>query len=216
MVERDGDAFADDLKELTRAAGLSVREVARRTGISRSTVQDALSGRVFPRQDTVLAIVSACDADELEWRDRWLEEDRSRRPAPPDPTPPSPPARRLLRPPLTMPRLAVLLVTLAAAVALLFAVWPSGAHGRSGTGTHCQPARRYEVTRSGNLLSAHRSVMGTTQPGDVFYATRLNAAPYAGRHYGVLERTGQWGYIDVGKVTHPRATCIPHTLPPGG
>jgi transcriptional regulator with XRE-family HTH domain len=61
-----------DLDELRLLVGLSYRELARRTGCARSTLHDALTGRRFPRLDTVLAIAQACGGDTTNWRQRWV------------------------------------------------------------------------------------------------------------------------------------------------
>lgn len=61
-----------DLDELRLLVGLSYRELARRTGCARSTLHDALTGRRFPRLDTVLAIAQACGGDKASWRARWV------------------------------------------------------------------------------------------------------------------------------------------------
>jgi transcriptional regulator with XRE-family HTH domain len=61
-----------DLDELRLLGGLSYRELARRTGCARSTLHDALTGRRFPRLDTVLAIARACGGDPARWRLRWV------------------------------------------------------------------------------------------------------------------------------------------------
>ena len=61
-----------DLDELRLLGGLSYRELARRTGCARSTLHDALTGRRFPRLDTVLAIARACGGDTARWRLRWV------------------------------------------------------------------------------------------------------------------------------------------------
>ena len=63
--------FAGDLESLRLSAGLSLRTLGRSSGIPRSTLSDALSGRRAPRLDTVLAIVRACGADADPWRRRW-------------------------------------------------------------------------------------------------------------------------------------------------
>lgn len=68
--------FGIDLDELRLLVGLSYRELARRTGCARSTLHDALSGRRFPRLDTVLAIARACGGDTTCWRDRWVAANR--------------------------------------------------------------------------------------------------------------------------------------------
>jgi transcriptional regulator with XRE-family HTH domain len=64
--------LAGDLDELRLLVGLTYRELARRTGCARSTLNDALTGRRFPRLDTVLAIVAACGGDVPSWRERWV------------------------------------------------------------------------------------------------------------------------------------------------
>jgi transcriptional regulator with XRE-family HTH domain len=64
--------LAVDLDELRLLVGLTYRELARRTGCARSTLHDALTGRRFPRLDTVLAIVRACGGDVASWRERWV------------------------------------------------------------------------------------------------------------------------------------------------
>jgi tetratricopeptide (TPR) repeat protein/transcriptional regulator with XRE-family HTH domain len=68
LPDRD---FAADLQSVRLQAGLSVRELVRSCQIPRSTIADALSGRRFPRLETVLAIVRACGADPDPWRRRW-------------------------------------------------------------------------------------------------------------------------------------------------
>ena len=65
------EKFAADLDELRLLVGLTYRELARRTGCARSTLHDALTGRRFPRLDTVLPIVRACGGDVASWRERW-------------------------------------------------------------------------------------------------------------------------------------------------
>lgn len=61
-----------DLDELRLLVGMSYRELARRTGCARSTLHDALTGRRFPKLDTVLAIAKACGGDSVRWRLRWV------------------------------------------------------------------------------------------------------------------------------------------------
>ncbi|SHF93122.1 helix-turn-helix domain-containing protein [Streptoalloteichus hindustanus] len=75
--------LAVDLDELRLLAGLSYRELARRTGCARSTLHDALTGRRFPRLDTVLAIVRACGGDVAGWRARWTAATRRATATPP-------------------------------------------------------------------------------------------------------------------------------------
>ncbi len=56
---------------------MTYRELSRRTGCARSTLNDALTGRRFPRLETVLAIVRACGGDAASWRRRWVAASRS-------------------------------------------------------------------------------------------------------------------------------------------
>jgi transcriptional regulator with XRE-family HTH domain len=72
MVNAVRAKLAGDLDELRLLVGLTYRELARRTGCARSTLHDALTGRRFPRLDTVLAIVRACGGDVAGWRERWV------------------------------------------------------------------------------------------------------------------------------------------------
>ncbi|MEV6236964.1 helix-turn-helix transcriptional regulator [Lentzea sp. NPDC051838] len=71
-----------DLDELRLLGGLSYRELARRTGCARSTLHDALTGRRFPKLDTVLAIARACGGDMMSWRQRWVAASRCQRTVP--------------------------------------------------------------------------------------------------------------------------------------
>ena len=76
-----------DLDELRLLVGLSYRELARRTGCARSTLHDALTGRRFPKLDTVLAIAQACGGDTMNWRQRWVAACRRARCQPIDQVP---------------------------------------------------------------------------------------------------------------------------------
>lgn len=67
--------LARDLDTLRRSCGMSYRDLARHTGCPRSTLNDALRGRRFPRLSTVLAIARACAADQDYWRARWTAAD---------------------------------------------------------------------------------------------------------------------------------------------
>ncbi len=218
--------FAADLKELATRNGFSVRDLARATGVARSTVGDALQGRRLPRLDTVLAIVRACGAGDEPWRTRWTGIQLTRTPAatappptetapPPaaapgdgEPTDPVPATRRVSR---------IVLAVAAGICALVlggvgYAIARGTAHP-APAGPSCEPVRRYDVVQSGNLLDASHRIVTTTRPGDVFYAYALDASPYTARHFGLLERTGQQGYVDAAKLAHGTAACLPTRLP---
>lgn len=70
--------FTADLASMRLAAGLSLRDLARSTGVPRSTLSDAFAGRRTPRLQTVLAIARACGADPEPWRRRWAEMSKHR------------------------------------------------------------------------------------------------------------------------------------------
>lgn len=86
------DDFAADLDALRHGVGLSLRDLVQASGIPRSTLSDALSGRRLPRLATVLAVARACGADPAPWRHRWAVLSQQRNsgtdPAPPPAAPP--------------------------------------------------------------------------------------------------------------------------------
>src|SRR4051794_11827321 len=64
--------FARGLRALRRDAGNpTLRALQERTGFSDSTLSAAMSGRVRPSLDVVLALVPALGGDPLEWTARW-------------------------------------------------------------------------------------------------------------------------------------------------
>ncbi|MBP2327930.1 WD40 repeat protein/energy-coupling factor transporter ATP-binding protein EcfA2 [Kibdelosporangium banguiense] len=66
--------FAGDLRLLRDKAGKpSYRELARRAHYASTTLSDAAGGRRLPTLAVVLAYVSACDGDVVEWEQRWRE-----------------------------------------------------------------------------------------------------------------------------------------------
>jgi transcriptional regulator with XRE-family HTH domain len=64
--------FARALRALRKAAGNpTLRALQQRTGFSDSTLSAAMSGRVRPSLDVVLALVPALGGDPAEWAARW-------------------------------------------------------------------------------------------------------------------------------------------------
>jgi len=73
-LERDGSAvreLAYWLRDLRTQSGLTYEQLARQAGYSRSTLQEALSGKRLPTLQVTLAIASACNGDEADWSDYW-------------------------------------------------------------------------------------------------------------------------------------------------
>ncbi|HEX6354040.1 tetratricopeptide repeat protein [Actinophytocola sp.] len=71
--------FADRLRELVNASGYSLRDLARKTRLSKSGVHDALDGEHFPSLEKVVKIVRVCAGDEKWWREKWAEVNAARR-----------------------------------------------------------------------------------------------------------------------------------------
>jgi transcriptional regulator with XRE-family HTH domain len=65
------ERFASDLRALRQAAGNpTLAALDRRSGISKSVLSDALSGRVLPTERTVEGLTRALDADVRLWAER--------------------------------------------------------------------------------------------------------------------------------------------------
>jgi tetratricopeptide (TPR) repeat protein len=66
------EAFADDLRQLRRAAGNpGYRTMARRAGYSASALSSAAAGRALPSLAVTLAYAGVCGGDLKEWEQRW-------------------------------------------------------------------------------------------------------------------------------------------------
>src|ERR1700759_318620 len=63
--------FAQQLRLLRQEAGLTLRQLAARTGLSAATLSVAASGRELPTWKVTSAYVQACGADPEDWRVRW-------------------------------------------------------------------------------------------------------------------------------------------------
>src|ERR1700760_554735 len=73
--------LAQQLRLLRQEAGLTLRQLASRTGLSAATLSVAASGRELPTWKVTSAYVQACGADPEDWRVRWGHSARlSRRP----------------------------------------------------------------------------------------------------------------------------------------
>ncbi len=65
------NSLAARLRGLKETSALTVRDIADRSSIPRSTVSEAMTGRRLPSEETVLAIARACGGDTTEWRTLW-------------------------------------------------------------------------------------------------------------------------------------------------
>lgn len=85
--------FAFWLRDLRSTAGLTFDQLARRTGYSTTTLNDAMRGLTHPTRPVTLAIVGACGGDRQKWAVFWgqvhraLDKDASAGPADLDPPP---------------------------------------------------------------------------------------------------------------------------------
>jgi transcriptional regulator with XRE-family HTH domain len=69
--------FAQQLRLLRQEAGLTLRQLAGRTGLSAATLSVAASGRELPTWKVTRTYVQACGADPEDWRARWEHSTRS-------------------------------------------------------------------------------------------------------------------------------------------
>lgn len=65
--------FAYWLRDLRGSAGLTLDQLARRTGYGRTTVSDAMRGEIHPTRPVTLAIVGACGGDVRRWGEYWAQ-----------------------------------------------------------------------------------------------------------------------------------------------
>ena len=63
--------FAEQLRLLRQHAGLTLRQLTTRTGLSTATLSVAASGRKLPAWEVARAYVQACGGDADDWRVRW-------------------------------------------------------------------------------------------------------------------------------------------------
>jgi len=228
-------AFGAELRRLRIEAGEpAFRTLAHSTGYGRTTLHDALQGNRLPTLDVTLGLVRALGGNEDEWRARWvsvrsgLDERRPSAPAStPDsdvPVPESPeggPFRQSEserdtdgRSPRRRPNVGKLLfagiaATLLIAVVALVVTRLTGGDPTRLIRPRCEHVRRYRITASGNVLASNRYLVGTIVPGDTFKAQRTNGAPYfMHRYYGIVVRTGTWGYVDQSKLKFLSETCL--------
>jgi hypothetical protein len=73
------ERFAEQLRALRAAVGdPSFRKMSGRSGrISHTTLHEAAAGNRFPSWETTREFVRACEADEVEWRLRWEDAQRT-------------------------------------------------------------------------------------------------------------------------------------------
>jgi DNA-binding XRE family transcriptional regulator len=193
-------ALACDLRELRRAAGSpSYADLARKTGVPRSTLHDGLTGRRLPSLETTLAVAAICGGDSVEWKRRWMAArtsvDEPARPRVEEPVPDVPGRRR-------WPRSAILV----AVVVVLVAVGVTAAvFVRSSAA--CSPVREYRVDTAGAVLSGTGATIGATVAGDIIDVTSLTHDRYPHRYLGTVQRTGVNGYVDEAKLTFVAETC---------
>ncbi len=201
------EAFAADLRELRRTAGApSYAELARRTGLPRSTLHDGLRGQRLPSLDLTLAVVHALRGDEPAWRVRWirlratLDDDPDHRPtAEPRPDPADRPGRpgRWRGPRWVVP-LSVVVVLLVAGGVTGAVVWAN---------RPCTVVREYRANSDGAVLNADGKVVGQTRAGDTIEVRSLEHDRYAHRYYGTDLRTGDRGYLDEARLTFRTQRC---------
>jgi predicted transcriptional regulator len=62
---------AEQLRTIRRSAGLTLDDLARLTGLSKSTLSKAQGGHEFPSWNVTSLFVAACGANVTQWQERW-------------------------------------------------------------------------------------------------------------------------------------------------
>jgi transcriptional regulator with XRE-family HTH domain len=204
--------LAAELRELRRAAGSpSYAELARKTGVPRSTLHDGLTGRRLPSLETTLAVAAVCGGDSVEWKRRWMAarasvEEPGTALASPAAAPssdavpssdaaPSSGGRRWSRSAIVVASVVVLIAVGITAAVLV----------RSSAA--CSPVREYQVDSAGAVLSGTGATIGDIVAGDTVEVTSLSHDRYPHRYLGTVRRTGVHGYVDEARLTFVAETC---------
>jgi hypothetical protein len=159
------------------------------------------------------AIVSVLGGDALDWRRRWQD---TRRALDAQQEVGGPPQAAVARPPShgrpsrrAYLALAAVAGGAAVVVVLLVNLVPTltDRTGNPPAMPSCATARMYTIEEPGRLLDAQRRQIGEVVRGDVVVATTLDRRPYRFRLKVTVRRTGQEGYVDLGKVRFVETVC---------
>lgn len=232
----DLTGFVAELRALRAGAGApSYASLARRTGVPRSTLHDALGGERFPSQDTVTALVDALGGDVARWRARWAAvrlatEHPSAEPSDAEPNvqpsavQPSDVEPSDLaaddsggssdEPPHAEPgpsdtvaprRLPRRRWWIVAAVAVVLI--GAGALTWSLTRDTCAPGERYVMSDVGDLLDARGGVLERLDPGDTVVVVDKHPPEYSSRYRAVSDDSGDTGFVDESKIDAVGDAC---------
>lgn len=194
------EEFGRALQDLRRAAGNpSFNDLAKATGIPRSTLHDAVSGKRLPSLKVTLSLVSALHGEAEEWRDRWVEVDRARRPETSESSSESSPDRPSWLRRHRLPVIAAAVVVVAAAIAVPVVVSSSG---------QCEQVRDYVVTDNGAILDDQGATVGQVNQGDHLRAKSVDHGRFAHRRYGEVPSSGIFGYVDESKLDFTGMICV--------
>ena len=191
--------FARDLQALRRTAGNpSFNDLARTTGIPRSTLHDAVSGKRMPSLKVALSLVSALHGDAGEWRQRWVDVDEARRPetseTPSEPTSDWVSWLRRHR----LPVIAAVVVAAAAGITVPLLL---------SSPEPCTQVRDYIVTDNGAVLDDQGVTIGQVKQGDHLHAKTVDHGRFAHRRYGEVPSTGVYGSVDESKLDFMGMIC---------
>ena len=203
---RDLDPVAQlvgDLRQLRCASGApSYAQLAKASGVPRSTLYDALRGDRMPSLEVTLAVVRACDGDENAWRQRWTSvrhglDTASEPPSDAAGRTPNAAGHRFTRKTVVVG--AGLVIALIAAAAIGFA-----SHRSSG----CVPAREYRAEANGAILNGDGAVVGEVRAGDLIDVPSLAHDEYPHRYNATVHGTTLRGYVDESKLHYLHDTCV--------
>ncbi|WP_173136608.1 helix-turn-helix domain-containing protein [Kibdelosporangium persicum] len=114
--------FANELRALRNAAGLTYEQLAIKTNYSKSAVHEATRGQQLPTWAVTAAFVRTCGGDEREWRQRWEQTRELISPRPSEPEPnvvETRSSKRRLRSPIALGLIGVVVAAVVLAVVLL-------------------------------------------------------------------------------------------------
>lgn len=195
--------LARALQDLRRSAGNpSFNDLAKVTGVPRSTLHDAVSGKRMPSQKVTVTLASALGGDAAEWHDRWVVTDRARHPDASEPAP-EPSDSTPVRPSwLRRNRVAVVVaVVLVVAAAILVPLVLSQAGS-------CTQVRDYVVTEAGAVLDEQGVTVGQVGKGDHLHVASIDhKGRFAHRRFGVVQPHGVTGYVDESKLDFTGLVC---------
>jgi transcriptional regulator with XRE-family HTH domain len=216
--------LAQRLRNLRDASGLTLRQLAAKSGYSSGALSQAESGRTVPSWDMVTAFVQTCGGDPAQWCQLWelADAERPEPSAPSEPEPSKPPlptldidaavpveqVRRRWNRPVTAVAVAAAVVVLSGAAA-----WMAGGQPPRAPANTAAPAR---------VIDAARDNTDPYADGCKADEEQLNWQPVyrrGGRVFGSIllmyspACQAAWGYLEAPNSSAWTIHIITHRIP---